>query len=202
VDLRSGLAVEAIGLLTGDLRPFAGKPRACDLYAIHPLIQGTVRRAVVHVSDDDWPQAWETLTHVSRGISTTLRGELGGPLPADLLLSIAVEQATPARRASVDEAIHSEFEQQAGGRYYSDLARYLRQALPAISPHTLTSRLRQFETYGIVTRTTYAEIPPRVEYQLTPLSEGLRDVLDAMATWADSVPFPEDTKLVRKLSDL
>ncbi|MFJ1671622.1 AAA family ATPase [Streptomyces bottropensis] len=125
VDLRSGLAVEAIGLLTGDLRPFAGKPRACDLYAIHPLIEGTVRRAVVHVSDDDWPQAWEKLTHVSRGISTTLRGELGGPLPADLLLSIAVEQATPARRASVDEAVHSEFEQQAGGRYYSDLARYL-----------------------------------------------------------------------------
>lgn len=69
----------------------------------------------------------------------------------------------------------------------------LRQALPGISPHTLTSRLRQFETYGIVTRTTYAEIPPRVEYELTPLGAGLSDVLDAMATWADSVPVPEDT---------
>ncbi|MGA4967613.1 AAA family ATPase [Streptomyces pseudogriseolus] len=125
VDLRSGLAVEALELLTGDLRPFAGNPRACDLYAIHPLVEVTVRRAVVLVSDDDWLQAWGTLTRVSRGISTTLRGELGGPLPADLLLSIAVEQATPARRASVDEAIQSEFEQQAGGRYYSDLAGYL-----------------------------------------------------------------------------
>ena len=50
----------------------------------------------------------------------------------------------------------------------------LREALPGISPHTLTSRLRQFETYGIVTRTAYAEIPPRVEYELTPLGEGLR----------------------------
>ena len=78
----------------------------------------------------------------------------------------------------------------------------LRHALPGISPHTLTSRLRQFETYGIVTRTTYAEIPPRVEYELTPLGAGLRDVLDAMATWADSVPVPEDTQVVRKLSDL
>lgn len=66
----------------------------------------------------------------------------------------------------------------------------LRDALPGISPHTLTSRLRQFETYGIVTRTAYAEIPPRVEYRLTPLGEGLRDVLDAMATWADSIPDP------------
>ncbi|MFJ2824687.1 AAA family ATPase [Streptomyces toxytricini] len=138
VDLRSGLAVEALVLLTGDLRPFAGNPRACDLYAIHPLIEVTVRRAVVLLSDDDWPQAWETLTRVSRGISTTLHGELGGPLPADLLLSIAVEQATPARRASVDETIQSEFEQQAGGRYYSDLAGYLlthaRLALAAGEP--------------------------------------------------------------------
>lgn len=66
----------------------------------------------------------------------------------------------------------------------------LREALPGISPHTLTSRLRQFEAYGIVIRTAYPEIPPRVEYRLTPLGEGLRDVLDAMATWAMAVPEP------------
>jgi DNA-binding HxlR family transcriptional regulator len=64
----------------------------------------------------------------------------------------------------------------------------LRDALPGISPHTLTSRLRQFEAYGIVTRTAYPEIPPRVEYRLTPHGERLRDVLDAMATWAMWVP--------------
>jgi DNA-binding HxlR family transcriptional regulator len=64
------------------------------------------------------------------------------------------------------------------------------QVLPGISPHTMTSRLRQFETYGIVTRTAYAEIPPRVEYRLTPHGEGLRDVLEAMATWATSIPDP------------
>jgi DNA-binding HxlR family transcriptional regulator len=47
--------------------------------------------------------------------------------------------------------------------------------------------------HGIVTRTTYAEIPPRVEYAyaLTPLGEGLRDVLEAMGTWAMAVPDPE-----------
>jgi DNA-binding HxlR family transcriptional regulator len=67
----------------------------------------------------------------------------------------------------------------------------LREALPGISPHTLTSRLRQFERHGIVTRTTYAEIPPRVEYALTPLGEGLREVLEAMGTWAAAVPDPE-----------
>jgi DNA-binding HxlR family transcriptional regulator len=66
----------------------------------------------------------------------------------------------------------------------------LRDALPGISPHTLTSRLRQFETYGIVSRTSYPEIPPRVEYRLTAAGERLRDVLDAMAAWATSIPDP------------
>ncbi|MFD0142484.1 MULTISPECIES: winged helix-turn-helix transcriptional regulator [unclassified Streptomyces] len=69
----------------------------------------------------------------------------------------------------------------------------LRQALPRISPHTLTSRLRQFETYGLVTRTAFPEIPPRVEYRLTPLGEGLRPVLETMAEWATSIPDPAST---------
>ncbi|WP_185014032.1 winged helix-turn-helix transcriptional regulator [Streptomyces sp. AK010] len=34
-------------------------------------------------------------------------------------------------------------------------------------------------------------MPPRVEYQLTPLGEGLRDVLDAMGAWAQAVPEPD-----------
>ncbi|MFC8511754.1 winged helix-turn-helix transcriptional regulator [Streptomyces sp. NPDC057257] len=64
----------------------------------------------------------------------------------------------------------------------------LGDALPGISPHILTSRLRQFERRGIVVRTAYAEIPPRVEYRLTPVGEGLRAVLDTMAAWAVTVP--------------
>ena len=63
----------------------------------------------------------------------------------------------------------------------------LRTALPGISAHTLTSRLRQFEENGIVTRTAFAEIPPRVEYCLTPFGQRLRPVLEAMGEWADSV---------------
>ncbi|MEV7721953.1 ATP-binding protein [Streptomyces sp. NPDC088184] len=121
---RSGLVIEALGLLTADLSPFTGKPRACDLYSIHPLIEESVRRAAALVSDQDWPQAWRTLIHVSREISVSLRGEMGGPLPADTLLTISVEHTTPARRAGIDEAVRNEFLQQAGGRFYSDLARY------------------------------------------------------------------------------
>lgn len=64
----------------------------------------------------------------------------------------------------------------------------LQTALPGISAHTLTRRLRTFETHGLVTRTAYAEIPPRVVYELTDLGHGLRPVLDAMAAWGASVP--------------
>ena len=64
----------------------------------------------------------------------------------------------------------------------------LAEALPGISAHTLTNRLRKFETHGLLTRTAYAEIPPRVVYELTPLGESLRPVLDAMNTWALTVP--------------
>ncbi|PPF41030.1 helix-turn-helix domain-containing protein [Rathayibacter sp. AY1A3] len=64
----------------------------------------------------------------------------------------------------------------------------LMKALPGVSAHTLTNRLRRFETYGLVTRTAYPEIPPRVEYELTPVGRGLRPVLDAMNDWAGTVP--------------
>jgi DNA-binding HxlR family transcriptional regulator len=64
----------------------------------------------------------------------------------------------------------------------------LREALPGISAHTLTHRLKGFERHGLVTRTAYAETPPRVVYELTPLGEGLRGVLEAMATWGDALP--------------
>ncbi len=66
----------------------------------------------------------------------------------------------------------------------------LRQGLPGISPHTLTRRLRRFEEYGVVARRAYAEVPPRVEYELTGLGQKLKPVLESMAEWSLSVPEP------------
>jgi DNA-binding HxlR family transcriptional regulator len=59
----------------------------------------------------------------------------------------------------------------------------LRSSLPGISPKTLTDRLRSLEADGLVQRTAYAEIPPRVEYSLTPAGRTLEPVLTALADW-------------------
>ena len=64
----------------------------------------------------------------------------------------------------------------------------IKERLPGIRAHTLTNRLRRFEANGIVTRTAYPEIPPRVVYELTEVGERLRTVLDAMNGWALTVP--------------
>lgn len=63
----------------------------------------------------------------------------------------------------------------------------LRTALPGISPHTLTARLRRFELHEIVTRRSFPEIPPRVVYSLTPLGQRLAPVLEAMDAWGRKV---------------
>ena len=59
----------------------------------------------------------------------------------------------------------------------------LRRALDGISQKVLTARLREMEADGIITRTVYPEVPPRVEYALSPLGETLGPILDAMAAW-------------------
>ncbi|MBI5815133.1 MAG: helix-turn-helix transcriptional regulator [Nitrospinae bacterium] len=59
----------------------------------------------------------------------------------------------------------------------------LRRSLDGVSPRTLSARLKELEAEGILTRTIYAEIPPRVEYRLTPNGLGLKGVIGAMGEW-------------------
>ena len=62
----------------------------------------------------------------------------------------------------------------------------LRRDLDGISQKVLTESLRSLEEDGIVSRTVYAEVPPRVEYALTELGESMRPILDAMETWGNA----------------
>lgn len=59
----------------------------------------------------------------------------------------------------------------------------LKQSIGGISQKVLTSKLREMEADSLVERHVFAEVPPRVEYSLTPLGRTLKPVLDAMEQW-------------------
>jgi DNA-binding HxlR family transcriptional regulator len=62
----------------------------------------------------------------------------------------------------------------------------LQNALPQISPQTLSNRLKQLEAAGFISRSAYAEIPPRVEYRLTERGQGLRAVLQSVSEFGQT----------------
>ena len=61
----------------------------------------------------------------------------------------------------------------------------LKKSLDGISQKVLTDSLRSMEADGIVTRTVYPEVPPRVEYALSELGESLKPILDSMVEWGN-----------------
>ena len=59
----------------------------------------------------------------------------------------------------------------------------LRKDLKGISQKVLTDSLRAMEADGIIDRTVYAEVPPRVEYSLSELGQSMQPIIDSMAAW-------------------
>jgi DNA-binding HxlR family transcriptional regulator len=59
----------------------------------------------------------------------------------------------------------------------------LKRAVPGITQHMLTAQLRELESDGLIRRTIFAEVPPRVEYAITPAAQELKPVIDALFTW-------------------
>ncbi|MCD8739838.1 helix-turn-helix transcriptional regulator [Mucilaginibacter roseus] len=61
----------------------------------------------------------------------------------------------------------------------------LKKKLPNITERMLTLQLRKLEKNKIVCRTVHAEVPPRVEYELTPIGLALRSVIKELEYWGD-----------------
>ena len=59
----------------------------------------------------------------------------------------------------------------------------LDRAIAGVSKQMLTKQLRELERDGILSRTIHPEIPPRVEYDITPKGNSLLPVIEAMSTW-------------------
>lgn len=66
-----------------------------------------------------------------------------------------------------------------GTRRFNELGRLV----PLANTKTMTRQLRELEEDGIIQRTVYAEVPPRVEYALTETGRSLAPIVDAMDTW-------------------
>ena len=62
----------------------------------------------------------------------------------------------------------------------------LKRSVGHVTQKVLTAQLRQMEESGLLTRTVYPEVPPRVEYTLTDLGYSLKPILDAMWNWGEA----------------
>ena len=71
-----------------------------------------------------------------------------------------------------------------GPRRFTEIERLLEDA----NPKMITARLRELEADGLVSRTVYAEVPPRVEYALTDRGRELRPAIDALRRWGTRIP--------------
>lgn len=61
----------------------------------------------------------------------------------------------------------------------------LRRRVPGATQRMMTNQLRELEGDGVVHRQVYPQVPPRVEYSLTPMGESLRPILFALRKWGD-----------------
>lgn len=62
----------------------------------------------------------------------------------------------------------------------------LRQAVGPVTPRVLTRQLRELEADGVVERKVYPEVPPRVEYSLTPLGRTLGSLVEQLDEWGQA----------------
>ena len=59
----------------------------------------------------------------------------------------------------------------------------LRKGIPGITQHMLTAQLRELEADGLISRTVFAEVPPRVDYEMTSKARGLGPTMAALTAW-------------------
>ena len=63
----------------------------------------------------------------------------------------------------------------------------MRRLIPEASQQVLTQQLRELEEDGIITRTIYPEVPPRVEYSLSRIGDQLGPIVDLLAQWGEQI---------------
>ncbi|EKS38479.1 MAG TPA: transcriptional regulator [Afipia sp.] len=77
----------------------------------------------------------------------------------------------------------------------------LRKKLPRITQRMLTKQLRALEEDDLIVRKVYAEVPPRVDYELSETGQRLRPVIDALKAWGDANRARVDAALENKAAE-
>lgn len=77
----------------------------------------------------------------------------------------------------------------------------IKKSLEGISQKVLTAQLRDMEHNGLIVRKVYAEVPPRVEYSLTPLGLSLTPVMNALKQWGENYLEQESQKSCNEAND-
>ncbi|WP_413662104.1 hypothetical protein ACG1BZ_12565 [Microbulbifer sp. CNSA002] len=122
IDIKS-----VFSLLTEDVRPFVGEPRACDLYRLHGLIEETLASGLTLVaSQSDWDFVINSILTVSSETGTRIDREDGGPVPIGTIIDLLVPYASSE---IVGQKIHEVIEGQVKasdsmGTYYSTHAEH------------------------------------------------------------------------------
>jgi DNA-binding HxlR family transcriptional regulator len=62
----------------------------------------------------------------------------------------------------------------------------IRRRVPGVTQRMLTNQLRELEADGLIVRTVYAQVPPKVEYSLSPLGRSLEPILVALKLWGEA----------------
>lgn len=97
------------------------------------------------------------------------------PLPFDCGLYLTREVLNGKWKASLIYAICEQIKRPSE----------LQKAMPGATKRVLNLQLKQLEEHGIIAKTIYPQLPPKVEYFLTPLGESLMPLIDAMNHWGD-----------------
>lgn len=123
--------------LLGDLRPFVGSPRACDLYLIHSVIADSLARALsLPRTLEEWEYAISSISEARLGIATQMDREDGGAISANTFFSILIPYAKHESASQlVVDALDRELvaEEIDGGTYYSNHAEFSMRVAQALA---------------------------------------------------------------------
>lgn len=192
---------EAFQCLTADERPFAGDPRACDLYSIHHVISSTIKRALAVVDDQNWVQTLHLLREVGNSIGTSLRGSINNPLPLDILVEAAAGGSATAR-AVTEQLVQDVIANESAARHYPDLAElHLLAARLALASNKLQEATERWHSacallsgYGWHKDITIFEVLNPVPVLMEADPSRRRELVSRLQPLCERVPWHTDRK--------